>query len=97
MVIAWETTNELDALGYFVQRAAGSGGAWARLNTQMLASQEPGSLVGYSYQWPDTTARPGAAYWYRVAAVDLAGVETPLAAVRVQVPATWLWLPLLMR
>ncbi|MCX6033321.1 MAG: hypothetical protein NT169_29070 [Chloroflexi bacterium] len=92
-VIAWETTNELAALGYFVQRAAGPGGTWVRLNAQMIASQAPGSSAGYSYRWTDATARRGAAYWYRVSAVDLAGVETPLAAVSVQMPTTWLWLP----
>jgi len=96
-VIAWETTSELAALGYFVQRVEKIGGAWVRLNAQMIPGQAPGSSAGHSYRWTDATARRGAAYRYRVSAVDLSGVETPLATVAVQMPATWLWLPVVTR
>ncbi len=96
-VIAWQTTSELNALGYHVDRADATAGAWTRLTGELLPSQAPGSPMGYAYRWTDVTAQRGATYRYRVTAVTLAGAETPLAAVDVQMPGAWLWLPVMTR
>ncbi|MCX6029810.1 MAG: right-handed parallel beta-helix repeat-containing protein [Chloroflexi bacterium] len=57
--IAWETTSELDVLGYHVYRAAAAAGAWTRLTGALLPSQAPGASGGYAYRWLDGAAQRG--------------------------------------
>ncbi|MGD8519433.1 MAG: GEVED domain-containing protein, partial [Anaerolineae bacterium] len=52
--IAWETTDEIDNLGFNLYRAASKAGARVKLNDGLIPSQvAPGSPVGASYSWLD--------------------------------------------
>jgi hypothetical protein len=95
VAVTWETVHELGVQGYAIYRTADAGSAWTRLNATTIPSAAPGSSAGYAYRWTDATATRGHSYWYRVVAVGLDGVETPLASVVVTTPYAWHWLPAL--
>ena len=91
VTVRWETASEADTLGFNLYRAAAAGGEWTKLNAALIPSQAPGSPFGASYRYDDASAARGTAYRYRLAAVGLAGGETPLESVQVNTPY-WLWL-----
>ena len=64
--LRWTANNESDLSGYNVYRATSAGGPFVRLN---------GSLLGLP-SFDDTTAVVGVTYFYRVTAVDRAGLES---------------------
>jgi hypothetical protein len=76
VLLAWETANELDNLGFHLYRATSSGGQKTRLNKRLIPSQMPGSVIGATYTFWDRTAEPGRAYYYWLEDVDVQGVAT---------------------
>jgi hypothetical protein len=81
VLLLWETASEIDNLGFTVLRSTDPG-----LQPDVMAfvpSQGPGSAQGFSYSWPDRKVEAGAAYWYWIEAIDLAGVATRHGPVRV--------------
>ncbi len=91
VTVRWETASEADTLGFNLYRAV-AGGEWTKLNAAMIPSQAPGSPFGASYTYDDASAARGTSYRYRLAAVGLDGIETPLETVQVSTPY-WLWAP----
>lgn len=71
--VEWETASELDSLGFNVYRAESVDGPRTRLNADLIASQNPGSPVGATYQFVDETASPGVTYYYWLEAMDIHG------------------------
>jgi hypothetical protein len=74
VLLAWETTSELDTLGFTVLRSTAPGAHPARIG--FAPSPSPGSAQGASYQWQDAKVEAGDTYWYWVEDVDLSGVAT---------------------
>lgn len=66
----WADNTEADLAGYFVQRSTSSGGPFARLNAEPLASS---SLI-------DTNVINGIIYYYVVSAVDISANESGFSA-----------------
>lgn len=63
IVVSWKANTEADLQGYHVYRAERLAGPFTRLNEALIG---PSATPSYE----DRTGRPGATYWYRVAAVD---------------------------
>ena len=83
VLVSWRTGAENKVVGYEVWRS--TSGAFRKLTSSPLrASLRPS---GSRYQYRDRTARPGATYTYRIAAVSVDGTSTVLGSVRVVVAA----------
>lgn len=81
VLLAWETTSELDNLGFHVLRSAAPDAApeWMA----WLPSPAPGSAQGHSYSWQDRKVEAGNSYWYWIEDVDFAGTTRRHGPVRV--------------
>ena len=98
VTLTWETVSEVDNAGFDIYRARSEPGTWTRLNPAMIPSMGPGASGGYSYTWMDTTAQPGATYFYRLEGVGLRGDTAILGVARVDLfLARQIWLPVVGR
>lgn len=75
-VISWETMSEFDTQGFNLYRGPSAAGWDTELNSALIPAQHPGSTLGGSYQWSDTSAVPGETHYYYIEDVSLAGVAT---------------------
>lgn len=70
----WVTTGEVNNVGFHLYRAETLEGTRTSLNPEIIPSQvQPGSVDGAQYNYLDTTAVPGVAYYYWLEDVDLSG------------------------
>lgn len=69
----WQTASEVDHLGFNLYRAESAGGPYTRLNAALIPGQLPGSPIGGTYNFLDTTALRGVTYYYWLEDVDLYG------------------------
>lgn len=74
VLVAWETTSELNTLGFSVLRSTAPDASPERM--AFVPSQSPGSAAGASYGWQDVKVEAGATYWYWIEDIDLSGVAT---------------------
>lgn len=72
--VAWQTVSERDVKGFNVYRAASPGGAWTKLNANMIPAKAPGSLGAGSYAWADAGLSAGATYFYQLESISLSDV-----------------------
>jgi hypothetical protein len=68
--LVWETAAELDTTGFNVYRAESANGPRIALNSSLIASQAPGSPLGATYRFLDSTARPWVTYYYWLQELD---------------------------
>lgn len=73
VLVQWETTSEIDNLGFNLYRGLADGGPWTQLNPALIPSQAPGGSQGFSYEYRDTAVLPDTTYYYLLESVDLAG------------------------
>ena len=57
-------------MGFNIYRAESVSGPRTAINSSLIASQAPGSPMGASYRFVDSTARPGVTYYYWLQALD---------------------------
>ncbi len=82
VTLTWETVSEQDNAGFNLYRAPGSddfsrpAGPWTKLNEALIPARAPGASQGHTYTWTDTTAEPGATYWYMLEDIALDGSAT---------------------
>ena len=76
VLLTWETANEMDNLGFNIYRAESQAGQLIKINQHLVASQDPGSLVGAAYSFLDQSAAPGATYYYWLEDIDASGTAT---------------------
>jgi subtilisin-like proprotein convertase family protein len=74
--VAWETASEVDNLGFHLYRTTDPAFVGERLTSELILSTSPGSGQGAFYEWTDTTAEAGVAYYYTLEDVDVNGVGT---------------------
>ncbi len=72
-VIAWETTSELNMLGFNLWRGTSASAPTERLNPAMIPSQVPGGTDGASYNYDDLDVASEVVYYYWLEDVDLDG------------------------
>ena len=75
ILVTWETSQEIDNLGFNLYRAESEAGPMARLNETLIPTQvPPGSPFGAVYEWLDEEGvAPGITYYYWLESVDLYG------------------------
>lgn len=84
ILIAWETAQESQCVGFNLYRSTSPSGLWTQLNPVLIPTHDLGSTVGGVYEWRDDTALPGKTYYYWLAEVDLSGTSTlhgPVSAI----------------
>jgi uncharacterized repeat protein (TIGR01451 family) len=74
ILIAWETTSEIDSTGFNLYRSLSPTDQPALLG--FTPSAAPGSSSGAAYRFEDFDVQPGLTYWYWVEAIDVNGVAT---------------------
>ena len=77
VTLKWETTNEVNNMGFNIYRSTSpfsstSVGA-IKLNDSLIPSANPGGNMGATYSWEDTTAKPGVKYYYWLEDVEFDG------------------------
>jgi hypothetical protein len=86
--VQWETSQEVDNLGFNLYRSGTRNGPRTKLNQALIPSQvPPGSPYGAVYDWIDSwRVRAGHNYFYWVEDVDVAGYATMHGPVKVKMP-----------
>ncbi len=84
----WETSQEIDNLGFNLYRSNTRTGTKIRLNRALIPTQvPPGSPFGAVYDWIDAfRLRSGRRYFYWLEDIDLYGNATLHGPVRVTAP-----------
>ena len=83
IVIRWTTESELDNAGFNILRSESRTGEFTQVNEQLIQGQ--GTTAERStYKWVDTSAKPGAVYYYQIEDVSFAGEHTQLATTKLK-------------
>ena len=82
-LIKWTTQSELENAGFNVLRSDTKTGTFKAVNPRMLQGAGTTS-ERHTYQYVDTTAKAGVAYYYRLEEVSFAGVRQPVATRRLR-------------
>ena len=83
VTIQWTTESELDNAGFNILRSDTRNGEFTQVNEQMI--QGKGTTAERStYKWVDTTAKPGAIYYYQIEDVSFAGEHNTLATTKLK-------------
>lgn len=86
VVIAWETTTELDNLGFNILRSESESGNYTKINRKLLKAKGT-STKGASYKFKDKNIEEGKTYWYKLEDIDSNTGPTQHDAVKVDVTA----------
>lgn len=71
--LLWQTGNELNTVGFNIQRRL-NGGEWKQINDALVPAANPGGLAGTEYRRIDKLAESGS-YAYRIEIVGTAGSQ----------------------
>ncbi len=83
VVIRWTTESELDNAGFNILRSDSRNGEFKQVNDKMI--QGKGTTAERStYKWVDTSAKPGAIYYYQIEDVSFAGERTTLTTTKLK-------------
>ncbi len=83
VVIRWTTESELDNAGFNIYRSEDRNGEFTKVNEQLI--QGKGTTAERStYNWVDTSAKPGAVYYYQIEDVSFAGERNPLTTTKLK-------------
>lgn len=93
MRLAWDTSDEINTLGFMIYRQALPVGVWELLTPEMIPAQTPGMLLGAQYAWLDATAQPETAYAYRLVEIGRDGGRAPLGVIETVAQAFLRFLP----
>lgn len=83
VVIRWTTESELDNAGFNIYRSDTRNGEFKQVNAEMIQGH---GTTGerHTYKWVDTTAKPGAIYYYQIEDVSFAGERQTLAVTKLK-------------
>ncbi|MCB9158241.1 MAG: hypothetical protein H6645_14125 [Caldilineaceae bacterium] len=82
ILVAWETLDEPDLLGFNILRSPAPDGPFGQINGDLIAGKSSGTPTGADYTYLDANVETGVVYWYRLEILNLDGtsVEYGLAA-----------------
>jgi hypothetical protein len=78
-LLKWSVVHESMIHGYVIYRADAEKGPFVRINADTVLTKSKGD-EGANYQWRDTTAVSGKAYWYYIGVVNGNGTKKSLTA-----------------
>ena len=94
----WETTSEVDLLGFNLYRSdSGEPGSFDQLNQGLIPAQAAGSPSGARYEWIDTDVVPGSVFFYLLEDLDINGQTTEYGPIQGCLLSPTLYLPLLLK
>ncbi|MGD1993025.1 MAG: SdrD B-like domain-containing protein [Anaerolineae bacterium] len=96
ILLQWQTSAELDSLGFNLYRADSLGDPRIQLNQGLIPSQMPGSSMGASYRFIDDVVEMGVVYTYWLEEVDIYGRTTRYGPVTASLMRS-IFLPLVIR
>jgi len=74
VLLTWETTSEIDNLGFNLYRATSTEGERIKVNAELIHSLvAPGSPFGAAYEYVDTNVKNGKTYYYWLEDLDIYG------------------------
>ena len=73
VVVAWETTMEIDTFGFNLWRSSSPNGTYERVNAAVIPAASAGGVWGGSYSYTDTDVFPGRAYYYKLEELEVGG------------------------
>jgi len=84
IILRWQTTAEVDNLGFNIYRASAKKGPWTQINPQLIPSLvPPGSSAGASYEWTDNQAPTARSrVFYLLEAVGINGATSQFGPVK---------------
>ncbi len=83
VVIRWTTESELDNAGFNILRSEDRNGEFTKVNEQLI--QGKGTTAERStYKWVDSSAKPGAIYYYQIEDVSFAGERNTLTTTKLK-------------
>ena len=85
-MVKWESLNELDVIGYHIERAPSADGPWTRVTDSLVDSKAMGSPIGAAYDYLDATVEAGEVYYYRLVSVKTDSSQETYDPVMVTVP-----------
>jgi len=71
--ITWETAQEIEVVGFNIYRSTNPDGNRVKINDDLIPSQNPGGLVGASYNLVDQDVEMGMKYYYWLECEELSG------------------------
>ncbi len=83
IVIRWTTESELDNAGFNIYRSETRNGEYKQVNAELIAGNGTTGERN-TYKWVDTTAKPGAVYYYQIEDVSFAGERQALAITKLR-------------
>ena len=83
VTIQWTTESELDNAGFNILRSETRNGEFTQVNEQMIQGNGT-TAERTTYKWVDTTAKPGAVYYYQIEDVSFAGEHNTLATTKLK-------------
>lgn len=84
VLLTWDTVSEISNLGFNLYRSDSPDQVGELITAQMIPSQSPGSIQGFTYTFADSNVTPGVTYWYTLEDLDMSGATNrhgPVSAV----------------
>ena len=81
--LEWITESELDNAGFNISRSQTKEGLFVKVNPTLIPGAGTTS-ERQTYSWTDMTAKPNAAYYYRIEDISFSGERQDLATVRMR-------------
>ena len=84
VLVTWDTVSEISNLGFNLYRSESPDQVGELITAQMIPSQSPGSMQGFTYSFVDSNVTPGVTYWYTLEDLDMSGAANrhgPVSAV----------------
>ncbi len=75
VVVAWETTLEVDTIGFNLWRSTAPDGEYERVNETLIPAASPGGVWGGPYAYADAGVTLGATYYYKLEEIEIGGAR----------------------
>ncbi len=73
VLLEWTTATELQNTGFNLLRSSSMGGAYTKIAGLIPTKNPPGSLLGASYSYTDSSVTSGQTFFYKLESVDFSG------------------------
>jgi uncharacterized repeat protein (TIGR01451 family) len=75
VLVAWETTSEVNTVGFNVWRNETRDGGYVRVNDALIPAASLGGVWGGPYAFTDSDATPGTTYYYKLEELEVSGAR----------------------